>query len=368
MPCARPSRGWPRPVRRSRLPSSPATSRCTTSTRARRSTRRPSSARSVCWNEPTLAVPSFPRDRRSSILLLGAAVPAHDGSERQALEDGVASGRIPDPALPELTGLFAALGEAARSELLASAHDASDGGLVVAAVELCLGASSGCELELPPLADRGDITLFGEACGNVLVTCARGWAGAPGRDLPASRRCRSSSSAGSAAIASSSVPARAPSTSRSTMRARPTRTPSRWPWSRADVRRVRHPRPGPRRRPPRLLRDVRPAAPGAGERRDRGLGRTEGDRAPRDGARVAGVRRVQAARPRGRGRDRPHALLDDRLGDLAELAADRPAPSRPDRRARPQRQPHEHVASCATSCSSVACISTRRPTPRSSAR
>ena len=119
-----------------------------------------------------LAVPSFPSDRRSSILLLGAAVPAHDGSERQALEDGVASGRIPDPALPELAGLFAALGEAARSELLASAHDASDGGLVVAAVELCLGAASGCELELPPLADRGDITLFGEACGNVLATCA----------------------------------------------------------------------------------------------------------------------------------------------------------------------------------------------------
>jgi phosphoribosylformylglycinamidine synthase len=84
----------------------------------------------------------------------------------------VASGRIPDPALPALAGLFAALGEAARSELLVSAHDASDGGLVVAIVELCLAAASGCELELPALAERGDITLFGEACGNVLVTCA----------------------------------------------------------------------------------------------------------------------------------------------------------------------------------------------------
>jgi phosphoribosylformylglycinamidine synthase subunit PurL len=118
-----------------------------------------------------LAVPSFPTDPGASILLLGAAPPAHDGSERQALEDGSASGRIPDPALAELAGLFAALGEAARNELLDSAHDASDGGLAVAVVELCLAAASGCELELPALAERGDVTLFGEACGNVLVTC-----------------------------------------------------------------------------------------------------------------------------------------------------------------------------------------------------
>jgi phosphoribosylformylglycinamidine synthase len=27
---------------------------------------------------------------------------------------------------------------------------------------------------LPPLAARGDITLFGESCGNVLATCAPG--------------------------------------------------------------------------------------------------------------------------------------------------------------------------------------------------
>jgi phosphoribosylformylglycinamidine synthase subunit PurL len=118
-----------------------------------------------------LAVPSFPTGTGSPILLLGAAAPAHDGSERQALEDGVASGRIPDPALSELAGLLAALGEAADDELLDSAHDASDGGLVVAVVELCLAVAHGCDLELPALAQRGDITLFGEACGNVLVTC-----------------------------------------------------------------------------------------------------------------------------------------------------------------------------------------------------
>jgi phosphoribosylformylglycinamidine synthase len=119
-----------------------------------------------------LAVPSYPRAAGSLLLLLGRAAPAHDGSERQALEDGRASGRIPEPALAELAALCRMLGEAAREELLASAHDASDGGLAVAVSELCLAAGTGCDLDLPELAARGDITLFGEACGNVLATCA----------------------------------------------------------------------------------------------------------------------------------------------------------------------------------------------------
>jgi phosphoribosylformylglycinamidine synthase subunit PurL len=118
------------------------------------------------------AVPSFPLDAGSALLLVGAATPAHDGSERQALEDGAAAGRIPEPELDALARLCSALGEAARDGLLASAHDASDGGLGVAIVELCLAVGGGCDLDLPPLAARGDITLFGESCGNVLATCA----------------------------------------------------------------------------------------------------------------------------------------------------------------------------------------------------
>jgi phosphoribosylformylglycinamidine synthase subunit PurL len=119
-----------------------------------------------------LAVASYPSDAGAPLLLLGAAPPAHDGSERQALEDGTASGRIPEPSLAELAGLCRSLSEAAGAGLLASAHDASDGGLIVAIAELCLALGAGCDLELPALAARGDITLFGEACGNVLVTCA----------------------------------------------------------------------------------------------------------------------------------------------------------------------------------------------------
>ena len=46
-------------------------------------------------------------------------------------------------------------------------------------------------------------------------------------------------------------------------------------------------------------------------------------------------------RPARRGRDRPHALLDDRLVALVERAAARPARARAHGRARPQRQPHQ---------------------------
>ena len=45
---------------------------------------------------------------------------------------------------------------------------------------------------------------------------------------------------------------------------------------------------------------------------------------------------------RGQTRDRPHALLDDRLDALVERAAARPPRAGADGRARPQRQPHEH--------------------------
>ena len=217
MPCARPSRGWPRPVRRSRLPSSRATSRCTTSTRARRSTRRLSSARSVCWNEPTLAVPSFPSDataRRScSWVRRSRRTTAASGRRSRTARRRVAS---PILALPELTGLFAALGEAASEQLLASAHDASDGGLVVARSSSAWALGSGCELDATSACRsrrhhavrRGLRQRARDLCG--------GCGGSAWTRSAGVTECRSSSSAGSAA---SRIVVRAgcvtPSTSRS---------------------------------------------------------------------------------------------------------------------------------------------------------
>ena len=118
------------------------------------------------------AVPAFPAPASGlPLLLLGDAAPAHDGSERQAFEDGRCSGRIPDVDLDALHALCGLLAQAAADGLLASAHDASDGGLCVALAELCVAAGEGCEVTLPDLAGRADVTLFGEACGNVVVSC-----------------------------------------------------------------------------------------------------------------------------------------------------------------------------------------------------
>jgi phosphoribosylformylglycinamidine synthase len=118
-----------------------------------------------------LAVPAYPSGEDAVIHLLGAAVPAHDGSERQTLEDGAVSGRIPDVDLEAIGHLVELLASAADEGVLASAHEASDGGLAVALAELCLGAGSGCELDVPLLAQSGDLTLFGETCGLVVVGC-----------------------------------------------------------------------------------------------------------------------------------------------------------------------------------------------------
>ena len=69
---------------------------------------------------------------------------------------------------------------------------------------------------------------------------------------------------------------------------------------------------------------LRAPAPGPGVGRHRGLRPGPADGAARHGPRHAGVRRAEAARPARRARDRPHALLDDRLDALGERAADRP--------------------------------------------
>ena len=355
-------RGLPRPSRRR---SSRATSRSTTSTPARRSTRRPSSARWACSSAPgsrcrrTRAMPA------RSLLLLGAAAPAHDGSERQALEDGRASGRIPEPALAELAALCRALGEAAReraARLRPRRVRWRPGGRDQRALP-------GGRRRLRPRAPGARRARRRHALRRGLRQRPRDLrfrrpraSGSPrsASDTP----CRSSSSAASAASGSSSAPAPARSTSRSARPARPTRTRFRSRWSRADVRRLRHLRARSRRLAAHVLRHVRAPAPRPGERGHRRLRRPPRDRAARDGPRLAGLRRVEAEGARRRLRDRPHALLDDRLGDLAELAADRPPSARdapsPSATTATSRTP----PSCATSSSRAACTSTRRRTPR----
>jgi phosphoribosylformylglycinamidine synthase len=60
-------------------------------------------------------------------------------------------------------------------ELVASAHDCSDGGLAVALAECCFGSDSGAKLDITPIwsdCDHLDAwgALFGESLGRILVS------------------------------------------------------------------------------------------------------------------------------------------------------------------------------------------------------
>ena len=104
---------------------------------------------------------------------------------------------------------------------------------------------------------------------------------------------------------------------------------------------LRHPFRGAGRLASRVLRAVRASAPRAGGGGYRGVRPRQPDRSPRDGPGRARVRRATTAGAAGRGRDRPHALLDDRREQVGERAAAHPPRERADGRARPQREPRE---------------------------
>jgi ABC-type multidrug transport system fused ATPase/permease subunit len=72
------------------------------------------------------------------------------------------------PSVAEITPkVYAALHRAVTSGLVRSAHDLSEGGLAVAAAEMCLGGRLGLEIDLP--GDDPVRALFGETTGCLLV-------------------------------------------------------------------------------------------------------------------------------------------------------------------------------------------------------
>jgi phosphoribosylformylglycinamidine synthase len=116
------------------------------------------------------AVASTFRAPGDVILLLADGAPALDGSEYQRTVFGRVEGRIPARDLPAAARLCTTLAGAARRGLLRSAHDVSDGGLAVTLAEASFGL--GCEVALPDLVGRPDVTLFGEGVTAAVISCA----------------------------------------------------------------------------------------------------------------------------------------------------------------------------------------------------
>jgi phosphoribosylformylglycinamidine synthase len=98
------------------------------------------------------------------VALVGPFRPGSAGSELDKLA-GRLAGPLPALDLEEHARALAAVREAARAGLLASAHDISDGGLAVALAECCIAGGSGASVTLP-----GDEFLFGEGPGGFVVS------------------------------------------------------------------------------------------------------------------------------------------------------------------------------------------------------
>lgn len=103
------------------------------------------------------------------IVLLGKTLPELGGSHLQKLKDGVLKGRIPQIDLNYEKKVQNVTLTAIKHGLLHSAHDVSEGGLVVAVAESAFGTKLGVNIKL-----RSDISLsallFGESQSRIVVS------------------------------------------------------------------------------------------------------------------------------------------------------------------------------------------------------
>jgi phosphoribosylformylglycinamidine synthase len=110
------------------------------------------------------------RAAHDAIFLLGETREELGGSEYLKLRTGRIFGACPELRLDEETHLQACVREGIRMGLIRSAHDTSEGGLLVAALESAFGGEMGCQLMLNRHGLRFDSLLFGESAGRIVVS------------------------------------------------------------------------------------------------------------------------------------------------------------------------------------------------------
>ncbi len=103
----------------------------------------------------------------NDIYLIGEFQPVFGGSHFSLVASQFLDEQVPD--LHEITPkVYRALHQAIVAGFVRSAHDLSEGGLAVAAAEMCVGGRSGMKLECNLWNDPVRV-LFGEATGMLLV-------------------------------------------------------------------------------------------------------------------------------------------------------------------------------------------------------
>ncbi len=134
---------------------------------------------SAIWPTPVIGMLGLIGDHRLAVrsafvegmevYLLGETFPELGGSELAEVVLGVVAGRPPALDLERERSLHRFLVEAARSDLLASAHDCGDGGIAVALAESAIVGGTGFAVSLP-----GDlpphVALFSETPSRAVVT------------------------------------------------------------------------------------------------------------------------------------------------------------------------------------------------------
>jgi phosphoribosylformylglycinamidine synthase len=114
------------------------------------------------------------RNEGDFVLLVGSSHNDLGGSEYLNIVHGQVAGRPPELDLSREKAVNKLVLAAARSNLLRSAHDCSDGGMLVALAECCL--LGGIGVRCPPLSPeapiRLDAALFGESPSRFIVSVA----------------------------------------------------------------------------------------------------------------------------------------------------------------------------------------------------
>jgi phosphoribosylformylglycinamidine synthase len=106
------------------------------------------------------------------VLYVGADRKGLGGSEYLSFVHGKTTGDAPEIDLDFEQRLQASLLEAIQEGMVASAHDCSDGGLVVALIEKAMFGEFGAKLSVDVLGGATVETLFSEAQSGVVLSCS----------------------------------------------------------------------------------------------------------------------------------------------------------------------------------------------------